>query len=378
MKTYTIVLLLCFLFAQSIVAQNLVFHLNFNNNTTDQTGNNVGAVSGNPVFVNGQNGAANSALRFDGIDDYLVFPPDSSLNFANGFTIFTTLKPNGYYQGNCHGNVIICKGSVRTAGCYGLQFTDDLYNQFQNTNSCATNIVETNKETFCGIRNTSGTSYANVNENTPANFGNLSQNITAYNTYTNAASFASTTDWHCVKYTYNKQTGISKIFVNNNLVGTNNNFPSFISNNLDNLTIGRMIDALYPNHTYQINADLDDIKIFDGPIESNITGGDNNVVFCGLANTVKSVTHINNQILINPIYENGIVTNIQYKITNSFKNAHVIITNLEGKIITNYLLDKKEGMQTINNQWFANGIYVAKLIVDNQIAQVVKLSIQNR
>jgi hypothetical protein len=375
MKIYISVIMLLFCISSSAIAQNLRFHLDFNNNTTDVTGNNTGIVYGNPVFVAGSNGQANTALRFDGVNDYLVFPPNTSLDFDSGFTIFVRIKPNGFYTGTCHGNMILSKGSVRLAGHYGLIMSDDNYNRSNGVSTCATTTVNTTKETFEGSRNTLGTTFGNVNENTPPNYGNLSQNVVGYSTYTNAALPIVISKWNCVKYTFNKGSGISKLFVNDSLVGTNVNFPNFVSNNNEDFTVGRQIDPSYPTYTYQLNADIDDIKIYDGPIEATKSNGDNNYLACNAPLAITNSQHLAKVVFLS-IYNNGNCT-LQYNIDYHFKTASINLYDVSGKLISKTPIQKSiNGLIAFDALGISKGIYFAKLVVDGNGIAVQKVSIQ--
>ncbi len=370
----TIYLLACLFISQCCQGQNLVFHLNFNNNTTDQTGNNVGTVFGNPVYAAGKAGQANTALRFDGVNDYLVFPPHSSLNFNSGFTIYAVIKPKDFYTGTCHGNMILSKGSVRDAGHYGLVMTDDNYNRANQIATCSAPFVNVTKETFEGTRNTYGTTYGNVNENTPPDYGYLTQNVNGLNTYLSAAPYIVKDDWYCVKYTFNKQTGISKLFVNEALVGTNTLHPNFVSNNNANLTIGRQIDPLYPTYIYQLNVVIDDIKIFDGPIETqNIEGDYPEVLACESPLGVNDKDQ-NQPSYFTVLYENAQVQ-LAYKLPNANSNGILNLYNLSGAMVQHYALNKAEGKLSLKETKLSPGMYIAKLNLGKEI-EVIKILIK--
>ena len=74
--------LLFFLFIMICIqlsSQELLLHYNFDNNITDSSGNNYNGVPSGVTFVEDRNGNPNSAVSFDGINDFIDFPNLSEL-----------------------------------------------------------------------------------------------------------------------------------------------------------------------------------------------------------------------------------------------------------------------------------------------------------
>lgn len=85
---------------QNTLSQDLVAHWNFNEGSGsiahDTSGNNNNGTINGPAWTNGIEG---SALRFDGIDDYVEIPHSPSLSFTNVISIVLWLKMNSGYGG---------------------------------------------------------------------------------------------------------------------------------------------------------------------------------------------------------------------------------------------------------------------------------------
>ena len=83
----------------SVIAQcdDLVLDLPFNGNAQDLSGNNNHGTPVGCVLVDDRFGNANSAYYFDGIDDKISIPDDTTLDLAAEWTIAAWVKPeNGY------------------------------------------------------------------------------------------------------------------------------------------------------------------------------------------------------------------------------------------------------------------------------------------
>jgi hypothetical protein len=85
----------------------LVARYHFNGNTNDSSGNNYHAVNFGAQFVKDRNGNPNSALYFDGVNDYLELPHEEAFDMPE-FTIIAILKLHG---GGPKDGWIISKGT---------------------------------------------------------------------------------------------------------------------------------------------------------------------------------------------------------------------------------------------------------------------------
>ena len=91
--------------------QNLVAYLPFNNNADDLSGrSNHGSVFG-ASFITDQNGNSNSAIEFDGMDDYVRIPINDDLNFGtNDWTVSVLVKTTSNKEG-------VIFGTRNTSAC---------------------------------------------------------------------------------------------------------------------------------------------------------------------------------------------------------------------------------------------------------------------
>jgi len=220
-----------------------VLHLDFNGNTQDKSGNNNHATNFGATPVAGKNGAANTAYRFDGINDYMKVNHHSSLNMTN-ITLTAVLKPNGFYNGTCYGNQIIKKGNTDfVSGEYGLVYSPNGY-----TNSCF--VFDTSHQNYAGY----------VFNNRP------SPNLN------NTSPYVIKGQWDCLVYTKNNDS--TKFYINGVLkyATASNNHGS----NLDDIFIGKMNNWQYP---YWLNADIDDIQIYNRVLSATEVKG-----YCGTCN----------------------------------------------------------------------------------------------
>ena len=71
----------------SILSSNLVAHLPLNNNANDVTGNGHDGTVYGSSFTSDRFGNPNSACDFDGINDYIDFGNDASLDTSSSITI---------------------------------------------------------------------------------------------------------------------------------------------------------------------------------------------------------------------------------------------------------------------------------------------------
>ena len=166
-----------------------------------------------------------------------MVPNDLSLNPTN-ITLFAIIKVNGFYQGTCHANQILGKGSPdNVQGYYTLRFTD-------STHTC-TGPPNTNIEIF----------YGEFGNNVPqgSDAGAATHDV------------VKTGQWYKLAFTYDGKE--SRIYVNGILADKRQRKVAFTANS-QNLFIGKHEDPLYP---YYFNGVIDEIRIYNHAIcESGI------------------------------------------------------------------------------------------------------------
>lgn len=77
---------------------NLIAFYPFNGNSIDESGNNNNGNVFQAKLTNDRFGNFNSAYSFDGINDRIEIPNDSTLNFQNGITLNFWIKTNSFYD----------------------------------------------------------------------------------------------------------------------------------------------------------------------------------------------------------------------------------------------------------------------------------------
>ena len=114
MKYFILVCLLSssfFTLAQVNLNLGLVLYLPFNGNTLDASGNGNNATNFGATLTTDQWGNPNSAYLFNGTSNYMEVANSATINFTNGiYSVYALVKPQGFYNGLCHGNDIIDKG----------------------------------------------------------------------------------------------------------------------------------------------------------------------------------------------------------------------------------------------------------------------------
>jgi gliding motility-associated-like protein len=220
-----------------------VLHLDFNGNTQDKSGNNNHATNFGAMPVAGKDGVANTAYRFDGINDYMKVNHHSSLNNSN-ITLTILIKPNGFYNGTCYGNQIMKKGQTDFVnGEYGMIYSPGAF-----TNSCYQ--FDTFHQNYAGFT---------YNNRPSANLNNI-------------APYVKSGQWDCLVYT--KDSDSSKFYINGILKYATSSVNH--GTNFDDVFIGKMDNSQYP---YWLNGDIDDIRIYNRALSASEVKG-----YCGTCN----------------------------------------------------------------------------------------------
>lgn len=220
------VLITQFTFCQIHLDDGLVAYYPFNGNANDISGNGNNAIFNNATLTADKNGNLNSAYLFNGLDNYIRVPNSTSLNSGSQISFALYVQPKGFYQGPCHGNIILSKAD-QGFGNYSFIFSDVFYT---NGNNCANPDVDEEHQNF----------YAN--------------GIVAPNGY---SPFISLEKWYCLVYTYDG--AYAKIYIDGKLI-VSSYYPDIFFGNSDDLFIGKLDNAQFP---YWFNGVMDELRIYN-------------------------------------------------------------------------------------------------------------------
>lgn len=222
-------------FAQVNLNNGLMLYLPFNGNAIDVSGNNNNGVVNGATLNTGQAGLANTAYLFNGTSNFIQIPNSATLNFpGNTFSIYTLVKPMGFYAGTCHGNSIVDKGNGDfIQGWYCLRFGDGMANPI----ACSSPV--------------------NV---AVENFFVMQYNMTNPVNYT---PYINTNTWYCVIAIYDG-TNV-KCYKDGILVGTWATSGSIGVNNHD-LFLGRKNSGAFP---YWFNGVMDEVRIYNRALNTD-------------------------------------------------------------------------------------------------------------
>ncbi len=240
--TLTIFMFVPFLsFTQVNLNQGLAAYYPFNGNANDISGNNNNPNFNNATLTNDRFGNSNNAYHFNGQDNYIRIPNNSTLNFNNTMSVACWVRVTGFYQGPCHGNRILMKGDADyLPGNYTLTFDDNAYTYGQN---CSNPIPDELHQNFYGLGSIQSPGY------TP---------------------YVQLNQWVSVIYTNDGVTG--KLYINCELKSAAPSGGLTFTNSFD-LFLGRLNDSQYP---YWFNGDLDEVRVYNRALnidEVNELGG---------------------------------------------------------------------------------------------------------
>jgi gliding motility-associated-like protein len=209
------------------LTQGLVAYYPMNGNANDASGNGNHAADINATLSSDRAGIANSAYRFNGIDNFIRIPNRPTLNTTDKISLSVWVRVNGFYTGACHGNSILAKGDADyKVGNYFLRFDDAYYSNFQH---CGPPVANNTRQTFYGINSAPLADPPYIQPGT----------------------------WYNVIYTSDGTT--AKTYVNCRLVNTGaSNGITFT--NTDDLYLGRLNSSAFP---YWLNGDLDEVRIYN-------------------------------------------------------------------------------------------------------------------
>ncbi len=231
-KSLILISLGVFIFCSGQSQTGLLVHYPLNGNAIEPNNRcNNGSVNG-ALPTTDQNMHPNSALEFDGVDDYVEISDCLNIHLDSQFTISTCVYPKGFYTGPCQANYILGKGSDNEVGHYSLTYQDD-------DGECAT----VGQYWFFGFA---------------VNFSGkrLAVNISAI------ADTIKLNKWYHIVGVYD---GVKlKLYIDGVLKGLSQDSHSdTLTNNSKNLLLGRMSN---PNFPYYLNGKIDEVKIFNRPL----------------------------------------------------------------------------------------------------------------
>lgn len=220
------------LFSQPDLSNGLIAYYPFNGNFKDESGNKLHPINANASLSKDRSGKPNSACSFNGKDQYIRIADHPLLRFNNSFSLSAWVMVNGFYDGKCHGNRIIMKGtSDYLKGNYFLTF-DDTHSS--NGNNCYTDKPDKKKQSF----------YAPSTSPT----GN---------------QYIETGKWYLLTYVYDVIN--ARLYVNCSLYASGRQ-PGYRFSNSYDLFFGKMDNYQYP---YWFNGLLDEVRIYNRALSMN-------------------------------------------------------------------------------------------------------------
>jgi hypothetical protein len=212
--------------AQANLKEGLVAYYPFNGTTSDESGNKNNPSTANITFTTDRFGNKNAACAFNGKSNFIQIPDNSSLRFKKSFSISTWVLVRGFYEGKCHGNRIIMKGSADyLKGSYMLTFDD---NKSSNGSNCYTESTDKLRQSFYAAFATPVTN-----------------------------DYIVPGKWYLLTYTYDGSNAL--LYVNCKLQAKGVVRNADFSNNYD-LFFGKMDNSQYP---YWFNGLLDEVRLYN-------------------------------------------------------------------------------------------------------------------
>ncbi|MBL7789643.1 MAG: S8 family serine peptidase [Chitinophagales bacterium] len=221
-----------------------VLHLDFNGNTQDKSGNNNHATNYGATPVAGKDGVANTAYKFDGVNDYMKVLNSSTLHLNSAFTVTCKMKIDGWNTAPCHGNMIFFKG--HTTPSAGNQHIDWVYAPNAFNGGCIPTL---------------DTLHQNLH---PASV--TAPSPKPYIPYLNSGK------WYCFAVVQKNDTLFN--YIDGFIVSKTSNTGT--GANMYDILIGKSDYATYP---YWLNATIDDIRVYNRSLAPAEVKG-----YCGTCN----------------------------------------------------------------------------------------------
>jgi gliding motility-associated-like protein len=272
-------------FAQVNLNLGLKAYYPFNGNANDISGNNNNPFFNNATLTADRFGNPNTAYHFNGTNTYMKVQNNPTINMSNQMSIALWVKPMGWYTGICYNNMMVMKGfnDNNPAGNYYIRFSD-VYT------GCTT--PTTTQERFNGTGVVSPLPIIQLNQ------------------------------WYSVVWTYDGTT--ARLYVNCELKQSTNISLTFT--NANDLFMGCMEDPVFP---YWLNGDLDEIRIYDRPLnaaEVSAYGNCSSGAGTNISNVINDYTPV---LALNPCENKFTVENASaYNIGDT-----VLLIQMKGAII---------------------------------------------
>ena len=231
---FTIVILANLVFnatAQIDLNKGLMAWYPFNGNANDSSGNGNNPSFNNATLTTDRFGNAKSAYQFDGKSSYIVIPNSTSLNCGSRASLSMWVKVNGFYNGKCHGNYMLCKGPA-TNWTLNAVFDDGLYDSKYGKSACSISTPDTLHQTFYSA------------------LGGWDDSL-----------FVETNKWYHLVLV--SDSNIVSAYLNGQLINSHSKSNVQPFKTSYDLFLGRYFDTSSP---YWFNGVLDDIRIFNRAI----------------------------------------------------------------------------------------------------------------
>ncbi len=309
----------------------------FNGNANDESGNGNNGIANGTTLSNDRFGNSNSAYNFNGINNYIEVLNNQSLQFTSSMSVslwynFDSLNfdvTNNTLQGRLIDKVPNSTG-------------DGYWSTLVKANS-------PNSQFYCDDNNSSNASIS---------FGNIGGKITC----------TSRNQWYNLLYTFNN--GFYKIYLNGNLVDSNNVAGSNIPINNLSLYFGYAHNTNDPRYYYR--GVLDDIGIWNRALTQQEITDLYNANICYQTITVTDTLLINTGIITyNPVTYNNTIkifpnpTNdhitIDYGNYASMNGYQLQIENSLGQQLFQTNITQQSDYLSLNN-WGGNGLYFVHII----------------
>jgi hypothetical protein len=175
----------------------------------------------------------------------MTVPNSASLNPGSGITLFAIVKPQGFYEGSCHGNQVIFKGYASSVqGYYDLGF----YPANNGVGSCALSI-DTTKEVF----------QASYGDDIPVGSNAGSEDT--------SGPYIQENQWYTVAFTYDGTT--ANFYIDGQLVNSQVYSGIAFTPNMDDLYLGATPN---PPDPYWLNGVIDEIRIYNQAVPQKDLG----------------------------------------------------------------------------------------------------------
>ena len=269
-------------------------------------------------------GWLNSALDFNGKNNYIEVANCPSLELNQGLSVCAWVKPRGFYSGVSQSNFMVSRGNNWTAGSFALDFHD-------SDNDPHTFSPATERFVF-----------------------QMGMGVEPYYKYVTSSTLVQLNQWYFVVGTSDGVT--QKIYVNGVLEETKNiDMP--IGVNTDNLLIGK---HRHPDYEYWLNGTLEDVRIYNKAISlQEIQSIYNSHCLVNGLNQIASQATLS-------LYPNPTQDNIQIS-CGTTTPSDIALFDLNGKLLLQVNPSDLNQTTIISLADLPNGIYVARIMLGEEV-----------